>query len=241
MNRVVVAVALASVCCLGVGARAQEQRGGAGARTGVARSLESVLQRMRKDLGVSFLADSSLASAQASLPEDATTPANVEDQLDALVKQLPRGTVWAKVMLPEAKGRRYRGDDVLDYVLAQARLFGNVGSTKAGTVEILGQKIEEGKAEPVVGALGLRPVYLLANPSARGARGAEGDLLPDAQIDQMVQGMRSLMSLDPQQRGPAIQKMFRSFGEMLQTLSPEQRRDFIMTMRGGLGGERPRP
>lgn len=254
MRRLPLAMAAAVVAVCGVASGAWAQAGaaseqGSAARKGVVRPLETVLQRMSKDLGHSILADASLSRAQAALPEVATSAENIEDQLDALVKQLPRGTVWAKVMLPPAqRGRAYRANDLLEYVLAQSRLFGTVGSSKAGTVEILGQKLDAQKAEPVVSTLSLKPYYLVANPSTHLA-GPAADGTP-AQIDQMVQGMRSILGLDPQQRSQAMQLMFRSFGELIQTLPPDQRREFFTNMmRGGANGAngdrvifaRPRP
>jgi len=205
------------------------------------RPLETVLQRMSKDLGASIMADTSLAKAQASLPSAPTSQENIEDQLDALVKELPKGTLWAKVMLPAPKGRSYRPDDVLDFLLSQSRLFGTVGVSKEGMVEVLGQRLDVSNAEPLVSTLGLRPVYLVANPTARANRSgdsADGEGRTEGTVDQMVSGMRSLMNMNPEQRGQAMQLLFRSMGEMMQSMSPEQRRDFFSGMMrgGGFGG-----
>ncbi|MFM7322653.1 MAG: hypothetical protein ACKO5K_14180 [Armatimonadota bacterium] len=247
-RQVWVGVALTAWCiagvhpCLAAGMQGSEGAPAGGRRNApLPRPLESVLQRMSKDLGAAVMADSSLARAQASLPGSPTTKDNIEDQLDALVKELPKGTVWAKVMLPAPKGKSYRPDDVLEFLLAQARLFGNVGVSKEGMVEVLGQRFENAKAEPVVSTLGLRPVYLLANPSARAGRSAEtgdGDARTEGTVDSMVQGMKSLMNMNPEQRGQAMQQLFRSMGEMMQSMSPEQRRDFFSGMMrgGGFGG-----
>jgi len=243
ISKTLLVIGYAALVCTGSPGFAQGQpaaQGSARKSATLPRPLESVLQRMAKDLGSPVMADSSLARSQATLPATATNADNVEDQLDALVKELPKGTIWAKVMLPTPRGRSYRADDVLDFLLSQAKLFGNVGVSKEGVVEVLGQRLDSGKAEPLVATLGLRPVYLVANPTARAMKNgdsADGDGRPEATVDQMVQGMRSLMNMNPEQRGQAMQTLFRSMGEMMQNMSPEQRRDFFGSMMrgGGLG------
>ncbi len=119
--------------------------------------------------GITLLAESSVADAGVTPVTDMTTASNVEAQLDKLVKELPRGTRWVKLMLPPTpKNKTLHGDDVADYALAQARMYGSVGEAvlPKGGVEVISQPLTGDKAKTVVPALNLRPVYLLLNPDA---------------------------------------------------------------------------
>lgn len=224
---------------LGVGvapARAQDASTRSAPRA-TTRVLDTVLARMTRDLGATVLADSSLAGLQAPLPSAPTSADNIDDQLDALVKALPPGTVWAKVLLPAPKGRSYRPDDLVDYVLAQARLFGGAGASHKGQVEVLGKRLDASAAEPVVSALNLKPYYLIANLAARAARNSDvAKMAPDQQLDAMVQGFKGLMNLDPQNRTAVLKQMMQTFGDAVRGMTPEQRADFFSSMRGAGAG-----
>lgn len=231
-------VAMAAAWAVGVSrpALVQDEPPRANARA-ASRLLETVLARMSKDLGASIVAESALASRQGPLPAEKTTADNVEDQLDALVKALPPGTIWAKLMLPAPKGRGYRPDDLMEYLVLQSRLFGNVGASTKDEVEVLGQRLPTEKAVPVVSALNLKPYYVIGNPTARVSR--EGEAVRsggDAQVDAMVRSFRSLSDMDPQSRAVALRQMMQSLGDAVRGMSPEQRADFMNSLRGGALG-----
>ncbi len=196
------------------------------------RALETILRNLSRGSGFTVLADSSLAEAQGAQPKELTTAQNLESQLDELVKVMPRGTTWAKVMLPVTT-RLYRGDDVADYLDAQNRLFGKKQPAEQGSVEILGQKLNAEKATPVVSNLNLKPVYVLINNSARVGRsaGLNANGQPDA--GQMIQ---SFMNMDPSSRQKMMQGMMQQMGGMIQNMSPEQRMEFFRSMRGSIPG-----
>ncbi len=119
--------------------------------------------------GFLLIAESSVAQNPVTVPKDVTTAATIEAQLDALVKDLPHGTRWVKLMLPPVPpGKTLHGDDLADFALAQARIYGSVGEATLppGSVEVLSQPLGKDKANAVVPALNLRPVYLVVNPDA---------------------------------------------------------------------------
>jgi hypothetical protein len=194
------------------------------------RPLTDVLALMSRNAGVNVVADSSLAQATVPLPVEKATTDNVESQLAALAKALPRGTTWAKLYLPAPKGRgSFNGDDVAQYAQAQARLFGTVGApTPTGTVEILGQRVPADQAEAYITGLNLKPVYLLTNPlQARLASTTDSSqwngMTPDQRRQYAQQQASLLASMDPAQRDALMQQSFMIFNQAMRLLSPEQR------------------
>ena len=234
MKRFLMAIPLLTVCLgtMGTPVRAQDDDIPNAPRGARMRPLEILLRNLSRGSGVTVLADSSLAEVQGAQPKEPTTAQNLESQLDELVKALPRGTTWAKVMLPVST-RLYRGDDIADFLDAQNRLFGKKPPVEPGTVEVLGQKLNAEKATPVVSNLNLKPVYVLVNHSARAGRavGLSANGQPDP--NQMIQ---SFMNMDPAARQKMMQGMMQQMGGMIQNMSPDQRMEFFRSMRGGLQG-----
>lgn len=172
MKRLVPLVPL--ICCGALPALAQQPPAASkpADRSGAAlQKLSIVVQKLTEETGIAVLADSSVVGVAVPAPAGPTTAENLEDRLDALVKQMPRGSAWAKVWLPAPeKGRRYSPDAVSQYVRAQASLFGKAGVSQAGMVEILGRKMAEPAAAPHVKGLGLVPYYVLTNANASANR-----------------------------------------------------------------------
>jgi hypothetical protein len=112
------------------------------------RSLSDVLSRISQAAGVTVVADSTLADEKVSLPAEPTTQANFEAQVSALVASLPKGATWGKLYLPAPTGRGYKGDDLSEYALAQAKLFGRVGDAPEGTVEVMGKAVPAARPSP---------------------------------------------------------------------------------------------
>ncbi|MFM7320229.1 MAG: hypothetical protein ACKO5K_01725 [Armatimonadota bacterium] len=137
------------------------------------RPLADVLRKMSDTTGLPLLAEGFLGRMPVSAGDRRATKENVEDLLDALVAQLPKA-VWAKVMLPKpAEGKKYTGDAAAKYVRAQAALFGKVGASEAGMVEILGKRIATDRADVHVKGLGLVPYYVILSSNPEGARIAD--------------------------------------------------------------------
>lgn len=209
------------------------------------RSLSDVLSRISQAAGVTVVADSTLANEKVGLPAEPTTPANFEAQVAALVESLPKGATWGKLYLPAPSGRGYKGDDLSEYALAQAKLFGRVGDAPEGTVEVMGKAVPAAQAESVVAALNLKPVYLVTNPAVRAAAGAGAPSgawagMSEDQRRQYAQTeARRIASMTPEQRQQAFQSMFGQQGavmrELFQTMTPEQRQQMFQGMRGMIG------
>lgn len=129
-----------------------------------ARPVAQVLAVIGRSAGVIVVADSTLAGERVAFPDAPVTPANVEEQIARVVRALPQGARWAKLYLPPPpEGRVWKGDEVMAYALAQARLWGGVigASGPPGTEEILTQRLPADKARVVIEALNLKPVYLV--------------------------------------------------------------------------------
>jgi hypothetical protein len=214
-------------------ARAQNSNPPANTTNVRQKPLSAILTSMSRAAGVSIVADSSVGGALVNPLATNTTPQNFENQIAELVKSLPQGTVWAKLQLPEPKGRRdYSGDDVAAYAMAQAKLFGNVGGdTGPGEIELLGQRVTADKASNYVAGLNLKPVYLITNPSARLQGGILGLTDPN-QWAAMSQEQKSrtietaaqqLANMDPQARQQLMQQNMMIFGAMMRMLPPDQR------------------
>lgn len=202
------------------------------------RSLQTVLDKISQAAGVQVVADSTVSQAQVTPPAEPTTPENFTRQIEAIVKTLPAGTTWAKLYLPApASSRGYRGDDVAQYALAQARLFGNVGgATPAGTVEIMGQKIAADRAEAFIAGLNLKPVYLVTNPRGPGIAMNDAQwtsMTPEQKRAYAEQQAQQFLAMDPNARNEFFQKNFMIFGQVMRMLPPDQRG----MMFGGTGVE----
>jgi hypothetical protein len=209
------------------------------------RPLSNVLFSISRSSGISVVADSSLVNQVVAMPENEVTAANLEDSIAAVVASLPSGTVWAKLYLPEPKGNRgFNGDAVADYALAQAKLFGNVGgATPAGTIEVMGQKVTADKVPAVTAALNLKPVYILANPNRKtvpetGNSSNWASMTPEQRQQAAQQQAQQLMNMDPNARAAYIQQQRAVMESLMQSMTPQQRAEFVRSMGGGERGGR---
>ena len=127
-------------------------------------SLGFHLGKLPKSVGANIFADTSSSAAKLDVTgiDLATTAA--EDLLDALLKKLPKATVWVKVFLPKTDAKRLTGDTLAAYVFAQSNLVGKVGEIKQGFTEILGQQIPDEQAAEFVKTLNLSPYYVIFRP-----------------------------------------------------------------------------
>jgi hypothetical protein len=133
-------------------------------QTGTARASE-VFAKIGKLAGVTILADSTLDGDTLPFPKsDARITAdNIEWIILQLLRLLPEGASWAKLYLPPPPdGKEWKGDDVVAYARAQAKLYGIVGKPgPAEIIEILSQKLPISRAKDVIAALNLKPVYVI--------------------------------------------------------------------------------
>lgn len=127
-------------------------------------SLGFLLGKLPKEVGSNIFADTASSGAKVDVAgiDLATTAA--EDLLDALLKKLPKATVWVKVYLPKTDAKRINGDSLAAYVFAQSNLVGKVGEIKKGFTEILGQQIPDEQATEIVNTLSLSPFYVIFRP-----------------------------------------------------------------------------
>lgn len=136
------------------------------------RPLSDILSRIGRAAGVTVLADSTVADERVPSPgpEMRVSAESIEARIAEVIKTLPEGVLWAKLYLPPPPpGRRWTGDMVAAYAVAQANLYGRAGSaTPPGTVEIISQEVPAEKAASVVSALNLKPVYLVTRRGGSG-------------------------------------------------------------------------
>ena len=171
------------------------------------KSLRDVVQTLGKTFGQTILLDSSLAAEKTSFAAPRTEE-TLEETLSKLVKTLPGGAAWAKVYLPEPPaGKKYTGDAVAGYVMAQAALFGKAGETKPGKIELLGKQVPDAEAEPMVAGLKLKPYYVLSAPTRRLAGAASPGPLKGGAMDVMGPLLKQLGVSDPKDIPPGTYKI----------------------------------
>ena len=127
-------------------------------------SLSFVLSKLPKSIGSTIFADTASANAKLDVTGIDLGGADVEELLDALVKKLPKGTVWVRVNVPKADSKRLTGDNLAAFVFAQSNLIGKVGEIKKGFTEILGQQIPDEQALELVKTLNLSTYYVIFRP-----------------------------------------------------------------------------
>lgn len=83
-------------------------------------SLNFVLSKLPKSVGTNIYADTSTGNAKVDVGGLDLTTTATEDLLDALVKKLPKGTVWVKINVPKTDAKRMTGDTLAAFVFAQS-------------------------------------------------------------------------------------------------------------------------
>lgn len=228
-----------SLCAVGGAAFAQ---GGAPAapaspaatRQVTGKPIKEVTTALGKGAGVEVLIDSTLVGERTSFKDTEVTPANLEAALDKLVKTLPQGTAWAKAYLPEPPaGKKYNGDALAQYVLAQAGLFGKAGSSEPGKVELLGKQVPADEAQPMLAGLKLRPYYVISRGRrpmmASGFPGGPGGPFGGVNVMDLLMKQLNLTSIDQLQPGSYKVSLPGPDGNM---------RDAEVTVDGGDGARR---
>lgn len=133
------------------------------------RYLDSLLKETSQRLGVLVLVDSTAMGAKVTPPTLALNGArDLEPWLSELVKNIPGGASWVKLWLPPPpKGKRWTGDDIANYGVSLAKLYGTVGVLEPGKSEILATQVPNETAGAVKSALQLQPVYLVTRRGVR--------------------------------------------------------------------------
>jgi hypothetical protein len=127
-------------------------------------SLGFLLGKLPKEVGANIFADTASSGAKVDVAGIDLASTSAEDLLDALLKKLPKATVWVKVYLPKMDAKRITGDSLAAYVFAQSNLVGKVGEIKKGFTEILGQQVPDEQAAEFVKTLSLSPYYVIFRP-----------------------------------------------------------------------------
>jgi len=127
-------------------------------------SLGFLLGKLPKEVGSNIFADTASSGAKVDVAGIDLASTSAEDLLDALLKKLPKATVWVKVYLPKIDTKRITGDSLAAYVFAQSNLVGKVGEIKKGFTEILGQQVPDEQAAEFVKTLSLSPYYVIFRP-----------------------------------------------------------------------------
>ena len=127
-------------------------------------SLGFLLGKLPKEVGSNIFADTASSGAKVDVAGIDSASTSAEDLLDALLKKLPKATVWVKVYLPKTDAKRINGDSLAAYVFAQSNLVGKVGEIKQGFTEILGQQVPDEQAADFVKLLNLSPYYVIFRP-----------------------------------------------------------------------------
>lgn len=174
-------------------------------------SLSQIASSLTRESGLSVLVDNALVSTMGNIPRVKATPESLETLLDELIRPLPQGTIWVKAMLPSGpRAQVYRADDVVDYLLAQSRLFGKVGFSVPGGIELMGQSLLQDKAQPLVSTLNLKPVYVIVNPAQHGnSTTASTAILPP---DFVSKNSDKISKMSHQERVSAFETVFRAAG-----------------------------
>jgi hypothetical protein len=147
------------------------------ATPGERRAVRDVAADLAASAGVTVVADSSIARVPVGAPATTVTAATLEGELDRIVREMPEGTRWVRVLLPESASRHLTGDAVAEYVADEARLY---GAAPAGSVTILGQVVTKEQADAIIGTFALKPVYLIANDGLRAAAAARAVVMAQA-------------------------------------------------------------
>jgi hypothetical protein len=231
---------LATPALLGAPVRAQDnEENGIAPRGARLKSFDYVIKTMGRGAGVTILAESSYFDKQAPMPKEATTVENLEEQLAILAKALPSGTIFTKVMLPAPpNGRVYRGDDLAEFIAAQTKLFNrmslartNTNTAEPSVVEVLGQKLTETKAAPVVSTLGLKPYYLISNPKARlSTAGVEFSALSPEDQAKWAADQANNFKNNPQAMQQFLQQGMMVMRNVMGSMSPQERQSFMQNM-----------
>ena len=180
------------------------------AKQPAAKPLSSVVLALGKTYGQTILLDTPLTMEKTTfVAKTDSSEATLEETLTNLVKTLPAGAAWAKVYLPEPPpGKKYTGDAVAGYVMAQATLFGKAGESKPGKIELLGKQFPDAEAEPMVAGLKLKPYYVLSAPNRRLAgAGALAGMMKGGPGDIMGPLLKQLGVTDPKDIPPGTYKI----------------------------------
>lgn len=217
--------------------------------------------RLTKETGTLILTEASVANTLVTLDIGRST---LEAALKQMSEQMPKGAAVRSVMLPKtAPGATAPDADVVASLIGtQEQLVGSVMGAKVerttGSINVLGKILTADKAKPVIDALDLKPAFVVGIPGGGGdplqrmtSLQAEGlklwlGLNPDQQRAAMENQFDWLLNMDPNARRAMFGQMQQQAAVMmqkLQSLPPDQRRQFFLDITNGQfdGTTPPRP
>lgn len=200
--------------------------------------------------GVTVVADSRVALASVTLK---TIGGSVEKVAGQVVEQLPKGAVLRTIMLPAfAPGTPADADLIVSTYLAQEKLSGSVQGNKtergAGDINVLGKILAADKAETVIAALDLKPVYVLtstngddlvAKASLLQSEGLRlwGQMSPEQRSRLVDEQLNGLMNMEPTSRKAMLGQMMQQGMQVMQKMqqmTPEQRSQFLSDVKSAI-------
>lgn len=215
------------------------------------RTASDVATQLSKVSGTPVVVDRLLANVPITL---ATTGGTLDSVLAKMTALLPKGVKTYRVMLPALAPNAPLPDGEVVASLARAQeemvypVMGAKVERTTDSVNVLGRILPADKAEAVIAALDLKPVYLLAMPAKEmdgvqkmAAMQAEGlklwlSLSPEQQTEAVGQQFDMLMNMDPDTRRAMFGQMQQQGAVMrqkLQALPDAQRRQFFLDVTGG--------
>ncbi len=175
---------------------------------------------LTKASGFLVVVDSTLANSRVSL---STTGGPLETVLQQLMANLPKGTVLKKTHMPSAAATSPDPNAEVVSVLIQvneALVAPMNRGARLGpdTVIVQGRAIPKEKADDVLAALDMKPVYLMTNPQAK----SPGLSMANLQADMM----RLWNNMTPEQRKEATERQWNDFVNM----DPNARKAYMQQM-----------
>jgi len=200
--------------------------------------------------GVTVVADSRVAFAPVTLK---TVGGSVEKVAGQVIEQLPKGAVLRKIMLPAfAPGTPADADLIVSTYLTQEKLsssvLGNKTSRGADDINVLGKILAAEKADVVIAALDLKPVYVLTNENgddlvakasllqSEGFR-LWGQMSPEQRSRLVDEQLNGLMNMEPTSRKAMLGQMMQQGMQVMQKMqqmTPEQRNQFANEIKAAL-------
>ena len=155
-NRTIGIVAVSAALSIGVAQEAGQTE---------IKTVSEIAAALSKQTGVGIYLESRAEKEKVKWPvgHRVVTAETLHAEIELLVKAMPKGSDWGLLYLPPPpEGKLWKGDDVLAYARAQAKLYGKAGSLDEGSTEILSQKLLPEKSKAVIEALNLKRVYVIA-------------------------------------------------------------------------------
>jgi hypothetical protein len=195
-------------------------------------ALSRLLEAASSQSGIQILLDPALAKIEVQAPEADWSDATIGANLEAIRAQLPKGSLWACLVLP-SRDKPYRFDDGFQLLGVQNAAFGMKGELSDKHVEILGRRIPIEEAGPLVKMLDLRPVFVVMSKVPRPGGNEPGSVAFKDSVDATI---RRIGELDAPTRNAVIKSTFNSLKGYIGGLKGEERRAILESIGKEFGG-----